>query len=132
MSILMSKDDQCSKVFLVTDRPQVYDTINIKQGVLLLLKLYFLLNLNYPKQYAQVLAIFKLTNRPGDNLLQTADLVKYHDAHSQWTTTYQLTPKRAAVVRLTRCMMTRAKRLLCSTERADLRHDWLLFVGGAC
>jgi len=47
MSILMSKDDQCSKVFLVTDRPQVYDTINIKQGVLLLLKLYFLLNLNY-------------------------------------------------------------------------------------
>jgi len=39
MSILMSKDDQCSKVFLVTDRPQVYDTINIKQSVLLLLKL---------------------------------------------------------------------------------------------
>ena len=46
MSILMSKDDQCSKVFLVTDTPQVYDTNNIKQDALLLLKLYFLLNLN--------------------------------------------------------------------------------------
>ena len=36
-------------------------TNTIEYGLLLLLGVYFLLNLNYPKQYAQVLGFFQVT-----------------------------------------------------------------------
>jgi len=50
----MTEEGQCSRVFVVSDGVRVCDTNTTENGLLLLLGVYFLLNLNYPKQYAQV------------------------------------------------------------------------------
>jgi len=59
--ILMTDEGQCSRVFIVSDGACVCDINTIENGLLLLLGVYFLLNLNYPKQYAQVLGFFQVT-----------------------------------------------------------------------
>ena len=61
----MTEEGQCSRVFVVSDGVRVCDTNTTENGLLLLLGVYFLLNLNYPKQYAQVLEFFQVTCETG-------------------------------------------------------------------
>jgi len=57
LRILLNDDSSTNKVFVVGDTIHLCEADNIKDGFLLLLAFYFLMNLNYPAHYAQMLGL---------------------------------------------------------------------------
>lgn len=55
--VLLSADENISRVFIIGDNIRVCDAADLKDGFLVLLAVYFLLNLNYPPQFAQLLGL---------------------------------------------------------------------------
>ena len=53
----MNNDSSVNKVLVVGDATILCETDNLKDGSLLLLAFYFLMNLNYPAQFAQFLGL---------------------------------------------------------------------------
>jgi len=61
LAALLNEDGQCAKLFLISDGQQVCDADTVMDGLLLLFGLYYMLNLNYPKHYAQLLGFVQVT-----------------------------------------------------------------------
>jgi len=57
LRILLNDDSSTNKVLVVGDTIHLCEADNIKDGFLLLLAFYFLMNLNYPAHYAQMLGL---------------------------------------------------------------------------
>ena len=58
--VQLTEKDEISCIFVCADGITVCDTTSVSQSFLLLISLYFLLNLNYPDRYAQLLGLVQV------------------------------------------------------------------------
>jgi len=59
MVVLLNEDSSINKVFVVGDTRQICHTTDMSEGLLHLLAVYFMLNLNYPSHWAQMLGLLQ-------------------------------------------------------------------------
>jgi len=60
LKVLVSDDGNVNKVLVMGDTVHLCETDNMKDGFLLLLSFYWLMNLNYPPEYAQFLGLLQV------------------------------------------------------------------------
>jgi len=57
LKVLLNENGSTNKVIVVGDTVQLCESDNLKDGLLLLLAYYFLMNLDYPAKYTQFLGL---------------------------------------------------------------------------
>ena len=57
--ILLNDEKSVNKVFVIGDTRRMCEAVNIADGLLYLIAVYFLTNLNYPEQFAQILGLLQ-------------------------------------------------------------------------